>query len=341
MINKKTLQKAAKENIISEDQVDPLYQYIQQHESGSPATRVETSRNDNTEEPLKFIRSFGDVFITIGIVLLVIATNMINLSGYSYLIPVAGFVLIAEWLVHARKLALPGIALLLSILFFINKAISFDHENATTFGLAILGLSSLLFYIRYKMPFSLLPIAVSIVSIIFLQIGMDLIQEPIMFVGMGLIVFSVAMWFDSRDTQRKTYMSDNAFWLHLVAAPLIVHGAMISMLISDHQWLTPINKEILIILFFIGFFLIALFVDRRAMLISTQLYMIYALTKILNEQVTSAENILIYIFMALGFFVIFFGTYWYKTRRLIFGFLSKQKFCQYVPDFNIQDNKPS
>ncbi len=68
---------------------------------------------ENREEPLKFIRSFGDVFITLGVVILVIAINMLPLSGYLYLIPVLGFVLVAEWLVRVRRLALPGIAILI------------------------------------------------------------------------------------------------------------------------------------------------------------------------------------------------------------------------------------
>lgn len=331
MISKAILQKAAEQNIIDSQQIEPLYQFIQQQ----PAD----AQSDNREEPLKFIRSFGDVFIALGVILLVIGINMSHLSGYYNLIPVVGFVAVAEWLVRVRRLALPGIAILLAILFFVNKAVTFDHEQATLFGLAILSLSSLLFYLRYRMPFSLLPLAAGLVAMVIIQLGIDVIEHPIIFVGLGLIVFVAAMWFDSQDTQRRSHLSDSAFWLHLLAAPLIVHGAMVSMLLSDQSWINAMNKEMLMVLFFTSFFLVALLIDRRAMLISTQLYAIYALTQLLQGQLSSVQNVMIYVVMALGLFVIFFGTYWYKTRWLIFGFLSDSVISRYIPDLRIQDVK--
>ena len=331
MISKNTLQKAADKSIINKEQIEPLYQFIQNENSDDSLT--------NKEEPLKFIRSFGDVFIALGIILLAVSLNMTSLSGYYSLVPVVGFIIIAEWLVRIRRLALPGIVILISILFFINKAFSFDNENATTLGLSIIGLGSLLFYLRYKMPFSLLPLATSIVAIIITQIGMDILDNPITFMVLGLIIFCIAMWFDSRDTKRQSHLSDSGFWLHLLAAPLIVHGTMISMLSSDKIWVQSLSNDLLMIIFFAGFFLTALFVDRRAMLVSTQLYAIYALTQLLQSDLIASENVMIYVLMALGMFVIFFGTYWYKTRRIIFGVLSDSKISQYVPDFKLRDVK--
>jgi hypothetical protein len=111
------------------------------------------------------------------------------------------------------------------------------------------------------------------------------------------------------------------------------------MVMSEQSWIQSISMEIIIVAFFAGFLLLALFVDRRAMLVSTQLYMIYALTQILQNQISSGENIMIYVLMAIGLFVIFFGTYWYMARRLIFGFLSNTLISRYVPDLMIQDVK--
>ncbi len=330
MISKATLKKAAAQEIIDSQQVEPLYQFIKNQQTDS--------LSDNKEEPLKFIRSFGDVFITLGIALLVISIKMTELSGYYYLIPATAFIVIAEWLVRVRRLALPGIAILIAILFFVNKAIAFDHEHATLFGLGILSITSLLFYLRYKMPFSLLPLTAGLVAMTIIQIGLDVINYPIIFTAIGIIIFIIAMWFDSQDTKRESHLSDSAFWLHLLASPLIVHGLMASMLTTENTWIQSMNMEIIIVVFFAGFFLLALFVDRRAMLISTQIYMIYALTQILQNQINS-QNIMIYVLMTLGLFVIFFGTYWYKTRQLIFGFLSDSLISRYVPDLMTQDVK--
>lgn len=335
MISKSTLQSAAQQKIIESEQVEPLYQFIQ--DQGQETELLNENIIESSEEPLKFIRSFGDVFITLGVILLVVAVNMTDLTGYYYLIPLVGFVAIAEWLVRVRRLALPGMAILISILFFVNKAIEFEHENATMLGIAVLSFSSLLFYFRYKMPFSLLPFAAGLVAMAIIQIGLDVIKQPVIFVGLGLLVLSVALWFDAKDTKRLSHLSDSAFWLHLLAAPLIVHGVMVSMLTSDNGWLGSINKEILIIAFFAGFFLFALLVDRRAMLVATQLYVIYALTQLLQDQLNSTQNIMIYVLVILGLFVIYFGTYWNKTRRFIFGFLSTSFISRYIPDFNNQD----
>jgi hypothetical protein len=335
MILKSTLQKAAQQNIIESKQVEPLYQFIQDQKFDAQSD----TQPDSRDEPLKFIRSFGDVFITLGIVLLVVAINMTNLSGYFYLIPAAGFVAVAEWLVRVRRLALPGIAILLSILFFVSKAVTLEHDNATLFELGVLSSTSLLFYFRYKMPFSLFPLTASLVAMVVVSTGINVLEHPAVFVGFGLVIFVIALWFDSRDTTRVSHLSDNAFWLYLLASPMIVHGVMVSMLLSDQTWVDAVNKEVLMIIFIVGIFLLALLIDRRAILISTQLYIIYALTQLLQNELNSTQNVLVYILIGLGLFVIYFGTYWYKSRRLIFGFLSTSIVSRYIPDLNTQDIK--
>src|SRR5262249_17034056 len=48
----------------------------------------------------------------------------------------------------------------------------------------------------------------------------------------GFAVFALAMWWDMGDRTRTTRRSDVAFWLHLLAAPMLVHPifAMMGML---------------------------------------------------------------------------------------------------------------
>jgi len=331
MITKRNLEKAAEKNIIQPEQIEPLYQFL--HEQSADSV------SDNREEPLRFIRSFGDVFITVGVIFLMISINLTSVSGMYYFIPAAAFVLLAEWLVHVRRLALPGMAILLSILFFVFKAITSENETSTLLGFAIIAVTSLLFYFRYKMPFSHLPLAASLVAMFIIMLDVNALKNPIVFAVFGIVIFVVAMWFDSRDTERVSHLSDSAFWLHLLASPLLVHGLMLSMLTSEQAWLSVLNKEVMILSFFAVFFLTALFVDRRAMLISTQLYMIYAVTQILRDSSANTEDIVIFVLIALGMFVIYFGAYWYKSRRFIFGFLAGKAITRYVPDLNIQDVK--
>lgn len=331
MINKSLLEQAVKKNIIEQHQLEPLYEFLL--EKGSSDLSVVK------EEPLRFIRSFGDVFIALGIILLVLAINKAGVSGYLYYIAVAFFIGLSEWLVRLRKLALPGIAILLSILYFVNKAIPFQQENSAMLGLGALSLASLLFYLRYKMPFSLLPLAAGLVSMVVISLGFDVLKNPLIFVVLGLVIFTVAFWFDSRDTRRQSHLSDNAFWLYLLASPLMVHGIMVSFLLSEQSWLQSINKEFFMLVFFACFFLLALLIDRRAILVSTQLYVIYALSQLFKNNINSTEDVMIYILAGLGLFVIYFGTYWYKTRRIIFGFVEGTVLSRYIPPLTTRDLK--
>lgn len=331
MITKENLEKAAEQHIIQAEQVEPLYQFLREQ----PADTLADSR----EEPLRFIRGFGDVFITLGIIFLVVSINIINLSGLAYLIPAAGFILLAEWLVRIRRLALPGMTILLSILFFVYRAITDGSETSILLGLSIVAVTSLLFYLRYKMPFSHLPLAASLVAMFVIAIDVNAFKNPIVFAVSGIVVFAVAMWFDSRDTERVSHLSDSAFWLHLLASPLLVHGLMLTMLTSKQTWLGVLSNEIIILCFFAVFFLTALLIDRRAMLISTQLYMIYAITQVFRDNVANTEDIIVFVLIGLGMFVIYFGAYWYKSRRFIFRFLSGNAITRYIPDLNIQDLK--
>ncbi|MDH5516886.1 MAG: hypothetical protein OEY36_03575 [Gammaproteobacteria bacterium] len=324
MISKSTLQQAAREGLLSAEQIEPLHRFIQQQASGTEPT---------TAESLKFIRSFGDIFITLGIVFLLMAINMTSLSGLSNLLPVLIFVVLAEWLLRHRRLVLPGMAILIALLFFINKAISFDTEYALESAFLLLSVSSLLFYWRYKLPFALLPLAAGLVALFSVIIGLDLLQQPAILALPGLIIFSIALWFDTQDTARASSLSDNAFWLYLLAAPLIVHALMVTLIISE----SAINKNILMMLFFAVFFLLALLIDRRIILVSSQLYLIYALTQLLQNQLGSTQEMMMYILIGLALFVIYFGTYWYKTRRLIFGALSATKIAAWLPAFEADD----
>jgi hypothetical protein len=331
MITISSLEKAAAQNIISTEQDEPLYQFLR--------AQASDSQIDSREEPLRFIRSFGDIFITLGVILLLMSINASSISGMYYLLPVAGFVLIAEWLVRVRRLALPGMAILLSILFLMYKAIPFDGDNTLFYVFGVLALTSLAFYLRYKMPFSLLPLAASVVTMIIVQLDISVLDYPIIFSGLGLIVFAVALWFDTQDTQRQSHLSDSAFWLHLLASPLIVHGMMVTILLSQQAWVEMLSKELLMIVFFAVFFLLALFLDRRAMLISTQIYVIYSLTQLFKNNLTGTQDVIIYVLLALGLFVLYFGAYWYKSRRFIFKALAGHAITRFVPDLNIEDVK--
>lgn len=326
-MNKKLLENAVKQGIISKEQAVSLFNFFEMD-------KEKASLTENTGEQLKFMRSFGDIFIALGVLLLVFTSNQLAVNTSHQLIIIVALFLISEWLVGHKRLVLPGITILLSILYFVNKAADATPGVHGSLDVFLMISAALLFYFRYKMPFSLYPVAVGCIYLSIELLGINVIEHPYIFILLGMAVFIVAMWYDSRDTQRVTSLSDNGFWLHLLAAPLIVHGVMVSLFLSNNTGLQANSFSILLL--FTLFFFIALFVDRRAILVSSFAYALYAVFKFAYQQFMQVDNMTLFIFMGVGIFIIFFGTYWYKVRKLIFSPISSLRICKLVPDFDIK-----
>lgn len=342
-MNKSLLTKAAKKGLINNDQVQPLLDFISAEQAIATSVSAENHPYEHSREPksgeqLKFMRSFGDIFIALGVLLITFTSHQLAESAAYQLMTILGLVVISEWLVGHRRLVLPGMTLLLSILYFVNEIVDMTQGNKSlpiswdSLDVFLMIVASLLFYIRYKMPFSLYPVAVGSIILSVELLGINIINYPSIFILFGMAVFIVAMWYDSRDTQRVTSLSDNGFWLHLLAAPLIVHGVMVTLFLSNRTGLQSHSLYILIL--FTVFFFIALFVDRRAILVSSFAYALYAVFKFAYQQFMQIDNLTLFIFMGIGLFVIFFGTYWYKVRSLIFSPISSFRISRWVPDFN-------
>jgi len=323
-MNRNRLEAAAKQGIISRDQVEALLSFF-----ASDTADATDSEHAHSEDKMKFVRGFGDLFITLGIVFVAVACAQIDMITSLNIVPLLLLIAATEWLVRGRRLVLPGIALLISSLYFASRLVELSMADYSLFNLLFLTCLAGLFYWRYKIPFTLLPIALGLIGMISLTIEIELIHAQYIFTMYGLGVFVVAMWFDSRDIARNSRFSDSAFWLHLLAAPLVVHGVMVTLLAST----AGLPKELLIIIFFIFFFLLALYVDRRALLVSSLSYAIYAVIALSKTNALAIENLTLLIFAAFGAFIIFFGTYWYKIRQLVFSNSSGFILSRYVPPF--------
>jgi len=98
-----------------------------------------------------------------------------------------------------------------------------------------------------------------------------------MFVG-GLVIFYIAMRWDVADVKRVTGKSDVAFWLHLIAAPLIVHPIFSNLGIFDGNQST-LNLA-LVLLLYVVLIVVSLIIDRRAFMVSSLVYVLAALTEL-------------------------------------------------------------
>ena len=84
------------------------------------------------------------------------------------------------------------------------------------------------------------------------------------------MVFSFAMRFDLSDRLRATRRSDCAFWLHVLAAPLLVHSLV--GLVSDNTFKPDTFAAIMIVVIALLLTIVALIIDRRALLVSALVY---------------------------------------------------------------------
>jgi hypothetical protein len=143
--------------------------------------------------------------------------------------------------------------------------------------------------------------------------------------GCGLATFIAAMAFDLSDRERLTRRADCAFWLHLLAAPLIVHSLITLIAPAYHATMTtPVAAAILAI--FAVLTVIAILIDRRALLVSALLYVgivvAYGLrTTNIGRQQSDQFFVLFTTLLVLGSLVLSLGVGWRPLRRLLIRIL--------------------
>lgn len=138
-----------------------------------------------------------------------------------------------------------------------------------------------------------------------------------MLLAMGLSVFTFAMWWDMKDPTRTSGKADVAFWLHLLASPMIVHSIFV--LIAFNVGIKE-DKALMLALvavaLYLTFAVIALIVDRRAILVSALAYFLtaigYLLYKVGGLEVNSALAAVM-----IGSALLLLSAFWQKMRKLI------------------------
>ena len=245
------------------------------------------------------------VLLIVGIVIAEIVTRKLRLPLSSLILSLA----IALWAgLFGMQIMAPAASLFVQSNSQLNAI-----GSVLLFLSAFIGIS--LFYARYRLPFVLLVVAATLVGLsvsVIKSISPDLTAFDLRFLigGLGFIVFLFAMNFDLKDRIRVTRLSENAFWLHLLAAPLMIHSILATGSFDQ------INIPLILIVFAI-LTVIALIIDRRAFLVSSLLYMGGAFTKIvgslgLDDSLQFAVPVLF-----IGLLVVVLGIGWSPLRRLI------------------------
>ncbi|MEM6858249.1 MAG: hypothetical protein AAF559_10285 [Pseudomonadota bacterium] len=258
----------------------------------------------SSEENFKLINSFNDIFVSIGLVILLIAAGSIGQTIHPFLSGVLVAALawpLAEFFTRTRRMALPSILLLLAFvggvfgggLGLALEVLSDASESVGALAISMCALvAAIAAYVhwrRFMVPITVAAgsaaLAATIISLVLAVIGPDTLSQTLIlslvFVA-GLAIFGFAMRWDISDRERITRRSDVAFWLHLLAAPMIAHPVfnLIGVTGGDN---IGIGAAVGVLGVYVAFGVIALAIDRRALLVSALAYVLFALTFLFRE----------------------------------------------------------
>ena len=122
------------------------------------------------------------------------------------------------------------------------------------------------------------------------------------------------MWWDSSDRARETRRSDVAFWLHLLAAPLIVHPIFSLLGLTDGD--ATIGEALVVLAVYVLLGITALAIDRRALLVSALAYVLFALISLFREFGAVELNIALAAFV-IGSGLLLLSAFWHGVRRSV------------------------
>ncbi len=305
------------------------------------------------EEQFRLLTGFNDIFVSIAAVILLFAVGWIGQSigsglgiavesdGPSLLAPLAIAATawgLALFFTAKRRMALPSIILLLAFVGGILLTVAFGVtsligtetlENNPALGGVVAAVSGIVaaaaawvHWRTFRVPITVAAgtaaaagMVVGVIMAIFgerLEDAQNLVLGIVLLLGIGVFLF--AMWWDSSDRARLTRRSDVAFWLHLLAAPMIIHPVFTLLGLNDGN--ATIGEGLVVIALYVVIGLTALAIDRRALLVSALAYVLYALTE-LFKQFGAVELNVALTALVIGSALLMLSAFWHQSRRAI------------------------
>lgn len=295
-------------------------------------TSSTTEPTIGNEDDLRFLRSFGDVFIGIGLILLALGasaiTRFVGGGGPAFLVTAAGAYLLAEYFGRKKRAHFPTLITALTFLFFTHAGLA-GLSSLGGIGAALITVAAMtLFYARIRLPFCIALIAIALLYLLFAilgQIAPDLLRTQFGWVLTisGLIIFAAAVLYDVQDQHRRTRFADNAFWLHLLAAPLIIHGLVGHAVMAKTQMLFEVipvlsfkPSDAMIILIATGVItIIGLAINRRALIVSSLGYAGVAIGFLVKQTELNIGTTISLTLILLGAAIVLLGVAWHPVRN--------------------------
>ena len=300
------------------------------------------------EERFRLITGFNDIFVSIAAAILLFALGWIGSSfglrlGGDGPSPISGVLIavaawgLAEFFTRKRRMALPSILLLLAFVGGVFEAVGTTlalivgsdtvETNKMVGGLVAAGgaaaaaAGAWLHWRRFHVPITVAAGAASAVGLVTALIASALGDSPnrgeillgfLLLLGIGVFLF--AMWWDSSDPRRETRRADVAFWLHLLAAPMIVHPVF--KLFGLNEGGGSAGGAIVVLALYLLFALTALAIDRRALLVSALAYVLWALSRLFTTA-GAVELSLAFTALVIGSALLLLSAFWHDARRMV------------------------
>ena len=305
------------------------------------------------EEQFRLITGFNDIFVSIAAAILLFAVGWIGQragqvlglavdgDGPSFVGPLAVAVTawaLALFFTARRRMALPSILLLLAFVFGVFATAAFAlvqvlgpdalNDNNALGGIlaaasgAIAAGAAWLHWRRFRVPITVAAGAAAVASIVVgvvvaalgnnVEVARDVILGLVLLLGVGIFLF--AMWWDSSDRARVTRRSDVAFWLHLLAAPMIVHPVFTLLGLNDGN--ANFGEGVVVVLLYVAIGVTALAIDRRALLVSALAYVLWALAD-LFERFGAVELNVALTALVIGSSLLLLSAFWHQARTAI------------------------
>ena len=289
------------------------------------------------EEHFRLVTGFNDIFVAIASVLLLVAIAWLGgeIQPWVGALGVAAAAWgLAEYFTKVRRMAFPSILLLLAFVggLFATVASGLigdgnqygpgDEATVATFisiSGVVAAIGAFFHWRRFRVPITIAAGAAAVVATIVGLVGVATNGEvepflhPILLIA-GLCVFSLAMRWDMSDPVRETRRADVAFWLHLLAAPLIVHPIFAE--IGVLEGTLSMGGAVLVIGLYVVMAVIALAIDRRALMVSSLVYVLWALNG-LFDQFGAVETNIALAALVIGSALLLLSAFWHNARGLV------------------------
>jgi len=290
------------------------------------------------EEQFRLITGFNDIFVVIASVLLLASVGWIGATirdWFGALAIAAAAWALAEFFVRRRRMALPAIVLLLA---FVGSVFMFClplvGEGGSGFAVsgAVAAVAAWLHWLRFRVPITVAAGAAAVVggAVGTLMVAVPAAREwlQLALFAAGLAVFAIALRWDASDVRRETRRSDVAFWLHLLAAPLMVHPVFtwIGMLSGEET----VFAALLVFALYVAIALMSLAIDRRALMVSALSYVLYAFSTLLQQTGFVSLGFALTA-LVIGSALLLLSAFWQKSRAAALGLLPPQLRARLAP----------